>query len=85
MTKTMDYYCDGVQDYSRKMMKKLSVYDVGVIKYVCFVFGMLFATWFPNFTKRCKTLFVVVGVILMVPVVIKAVNTFKEVFKYKWW
>lgn len=85
MTKSLSIYCESIQDYLKKLVKKLTVGDIGVIKYVSFVVGLLFASWFPKFTKKLKPLFVITGIILMIPVVIKAVKTFKEVFKYRWW
>ena len=74
-----------VSDSVVDMVQLVLPNDVNLLNNLKMCIRDRFATWFPNFTKKCKTLFVVVGVILMVPVVIKAVNTFKEVFKYKWW
>lgn len=85
MTKSLSVYYESIQDFLKKLLKKLTVGDIGAMKYVSFVVGLLFASWFPRFTKKLKPLFVITGIILMIPVAVKAAKTFKEVFKYRWW
>lgn len=84
MMKTLDFYYNGIAKFFKKMIKRLTVYDVGVIKFICFTIGLIFASWFPNFTKKFKMLFLLFGIILVIPVVAKAFKICNEVFKCKW-
>lgn len=83
MTNELEYYVGGMNKYFKKMLRQLTVGDIGIIKFVSFVFGMLFASWFPRLAKKLEPLFVLIGLILMLPLLIKMLGLLMDVFRIK--
>lgn len=85
MARSLSVYVDAFGEFRKKLSKKLDKNDIAALKYSGFFLGLLIASWFPKFTKRVRTVFAVLGIILILPTVIKAIKTFREVFNYRWW
>lgn len=85
MARSLSVYVDAFGEFRKKLSKKLDENDKTALKYAGFFLGLLIASWFPKFTKRVRTVLAVFSIILILPTLIKAIKTFKEVFKYRWW
>lgn len=81
MTETgLQGYWEGLLAFGNKMLKKINLFDLGAIKYICFVTGILFAFCFPRMTKKMKPFFAVTGIIVMIPTFFKMIKTMNDIF-----
>ena len=80
MTKSLTTYRDELGDFVKRLRKRMDEFDRRAANYVCFVAGVIFAAWFPKFTKKHKDVFVVVGILLMIPTIVKAVGILRKMF-----
>ena len=84
MPRTLSMCIEGFFDFKKVLMKKMTVYDLSVVKYICFVVGLLFACLFPRFAKKTRRVFVCAGIFMFIPVFLKMIRSFKETFHYRY-
>ncbi len=84
MPRTLSKYIEGFYEFKKALIKKVSIYDLVVVKHICFVMGLLFACLFPRFAKKTRKLFVLSGIFMFIPVFMKMIRVFKETFHYRY-
>ncbi|MBQ3226433.1 MAG: hypothetical protein IJB48_05180 [Clostridia bacterium] len=84
MPRTLSMFIEGFFDFKKVLMKKMTVYDLSVVKYICFVVGILFACLFPRFARKTRKAFVFAGIFMSIPVLMKVYRIFKETFHYRY-
>ncbi len=84
MKKNADYYLNGLKTCGEKFTKKITTYDLHVLRWLSFLAGMLFASCLPKLTKKLRGLFVLISFILMLPMIFRMLGVIKNVFKCNW-
>jgi hypothetical protein len=61
----------GIMDWYNKQLKKLNVWDIGAVKTVSFLFGIIIGAYFPGFVMQYLWIIIAVIVLLTIKLMLK--------------
>ncbi|MBR5156702.1 MAG: hypothetical protein IKW59_02930 [Clostridia bacterium] len=81
MAKGMSVYYNAFGVFKKKLSKKLNDDDVASLKLAGIASGVLLMSFIPDFTKKLRTLLLVISIILIIPTIIKVIKLLSDMLK----